>query len=93
MAPLILVHIGLIFYAMRHDLTAAEILTRTQGSVFWGAFYGCFVLLAATHGSIGVRNVLAEWAPVSLTGARVIAVAFGVLLVALGLRAVAAVVL
>ena len=65
LAPLVLVHIAVIFYAMRRGLTATDILSRTHGSVAWAAFYGTFVLAAAIHGSIGVRNVLAEWSPLS----------------------------
>ena len=35
MAPLVLVHLGLIVYAVRDGLTAAEILARTQGHWGW----------------------------------------------------------
>ena len=92
LAPLILVHLGLIVYAVRGGLSAAEILARTQGSLLWGLFYGLFVLAVALHAPIGLRNVLGEWTPWrgrSLDGAMV---AFGALLLGLGLRAVAAVV-
>ena len=93
LAPLVLVHIAVIFYAMRRGLTATDILSRTHGSVAWAAFYGTFVLAAAIHGSIGVRNVLAEWSPLSGRAAGIAAALFGALLIALGWRAVAAVVL
>jgi fumarate reductase subunit C len=66
---------------------------RTRGSVAWATFYGAFVIAASVHGSIGVRNVLAEWSPLGDRGAGIISVIFGAALVALGLRAVAAVVL
>ena len=93
MAPLVLVHLVLIFYATRRGLSAAEILTRTRGSVTWGLFYGVFVLSAATHGAIGVRTIAAEW--LGLRGSALDALMWGLGLVlgALGLRAVAAVVL
>lgn len=93
LVPMILVHIAVIFYATRQGLTAADILTRTHGSVTWAAFYGTFVLAAAIHGSIGVRNVLAEWSPLKARATGVAAGAFGAVLIILGLRAVAAVVL
>lgn len=93
LAPLVLVHIAVIFYAMRRGLTATDILSRTHGSVAWAAFYGTFVLAAAIHGSIGVRNVLAEWSPLSGRAAGIAAALFGALLIVLGWRAVAAVVL
>ena len=36
MAPLVLVHIAVIFYATRQGLTAADILSRTHGSAHVG---------------------------------------------------------
>jgi fumarate reductase subunit C len=93
MAPMILVHLAIIFYATRHGLSAADILSRTRGSIWWFFFYGTFVFLAAIHASIGVRNVLAEWTGLRDRQSGILAIAFGVLLLALGLRAVAAVVL
>jgi fumarate reductase subunit C len=93
MLPLVLVHIAVIFYATRKGMTAADILARTRGSTVWASYYGVFVVAAAIHASIGVRNVLTEWSPLEDRGAGWLAVAFGFLLLALGLRAVAAVVL
>jgi fumarate reductase subunit C len=91
--PMLCVHVAVMFYAMRRGLTAADILSRTHGSVAWGLFYGAFVLIASVHGSIGVRNVLAEWSPLTDRGAAIGAAIFGATLTVLGLRAVTAVVL
>ncbi len=93
MLPLVLVHVAVIFYAARSGMTAADILARTRGSVLWATFYGTFVAAAAIHASIGVRNVLTEWSPLRERAAGVFAVTLGALLLLLGLRAVAAVVL
>jgi fumarate reductase subunit C len=93
MVPLVLVHLALIFYAMRKGLSAADILSRTRGSVAWAAFYGVFVVAAAVHAPIGLRTVLAEWTPLGDRTRDLAAIAFGLLLLMLGLRAVAAVVL
>jgi fumarate reductase subunit C len=93
MAPLVMVHIAVIFYATRHDLSAVDILGRTRGSIAWAAFYGLFVLAVSIHASIGVRNVLTEWTPLPERRVDACAVFFGLVLVVLGLRAVAAVVL
>src|ERR671935_1207079 len=93
MVPLVLVHVVVIFYATRKGLSAADILARTRGSIAWAAFYGAFVVAAAIHASIGVRNVLTEWSPLQDRGAGMLAGAFGVLLFLLGARAVVAVVL
>jgi fumarate reductase subunit C len=93
MAPLVAVHIAVIFYATRQGLSAADILSRTRGSIVWGAYYGLFVAAVSIHAAIGVRNVLAEWSPLLERHAGRFALAFGLILAALGARAVLAVVL
>ena len=93
MAPLVLLHIAVIFYATHKGLSAADILSRTRGSVAWAAFYGLFVLAVSVHASIGVRTVLGEWLGLRGNTRNIAAGIFGLLLLALGLRAVAAVVL
>jgi fumarate reductase subunit C len=93
MAPLVLVHIVVIFYATRQDLTAADILSRTRGSIIWAAYYGVFVAAASIHAAIGVRNILDEWSPLTNRRAGLFAVLLGLILATLGFRAVAAVVL
>ena len=96
LAPLVLAHLVVIFYATAQGLSAAAILGRTRGSGGWALFYGLFVLAAAVHGAIGVRNVLAEWGPRSLKqdDGRLNAILWGtgIVLAVLGLRAVYAVV-
>ena len=57
----VLVHLATMIYAVRGGLTAAEILSRTQGSAAWFAFYSLFVLAIVVHVPIGLRAVLAEW--------------------------------
>jgi len=91
LAPLVLVHLGLAIYAIHGGLTAAEILGRTQGNAGWMMFYGLFVVAAAVHAPIGLRNVVREW--LGLKGGTVdgALALFGLLLLVLGLRAVAAV--
>jgi fumarate reductase subunit C len=93
MAPLVLAHLAIIFYATRHGLSAADILGRTQGSLGWGAFYALFVLAAATHGAIGLRTIAMEWGGLKGRAPDLVMWGFGLVLAALGLRAVAAVVL
>ena len=92
LAPLVLIHLGLILYAVRGGLTAGEILGRTQGSLGWALFYGVFVLAAAIHAPLGLRNILREWTGANARAAGWVAAGFGALLLILGLRAVAAVV-
>jgi fumarate reductase subunit C len=93
LAPFVLVHLGLVIYAVRGGLSAAEILSRTQGSLFWVLFYGLFVVAVAVHAPIGLRNVLREWTPWRGHSLDWAMLGFAGLLTALGLRAVAAVVL
>lgn len=93
MVPLVAIHIAVIFYATRQGLSAADILSRTRGSIVWGAYYGLFVAAVSIHAAIGVRNVLTEWSPLSERHAGRLALLFGLALAALGARAVAAVVL
>ncbi len=91
MLPLIIAHIVTIVYATRHGLSAADILSRTHGSIAWASFYGLFVLLAATHGAIGLRVVVAEWTGLRGIALAVFMIAAGLLLAALGARALFAV--
>jgi fumarate reductase subunit C len=93
MAPLVLVHLAVIFYVARAGMTTADILSRTHDSLAWAAFYGVFVAAASIHAAIGVRNILNEWSPLGERRAGRLAVAFGLLLAALGFHAVVALVL
>lgn len=92
MAPLVLLHLGLIIYAIQGGLDASEILSRTRGSLFWGSVYGVFVIAVSVHAAIGLRKVAREW--LQLRGLMLAGlgwICFGGLLFA-GLRAVVAVV-
>ena len=93
MAPLVLVHVAVIFYAARKGMNAADILGRTRGSVLWASFYGAFVVAVAIHAPIGVHNVLVEWSRLSERRSGIFATILGLCLLLLGLRAVVAVVL
>src|SRR5262249_32918893 len=60
LAVCVLVHLVTIIYAVRHGLSASEILSRTRGNAGWAAFYAVFVIAVAVHAPIGLRSVLAE---------------------------------
>ncbi len=60
MAPLVLLHLGLMIYAIQGGLEASEILARTRGSLFWGSVYGLFVISVSVHAAIGLRNIARE---------------------------------
>lgn len=91
MAPLTLGHIAVMIYAVQGGLTAEEILSRTQGSVFWFLFYGSFVLAVSLHAAIGLRVILHE--TIGLRGGRLTLTTWGIalILLAMGLQALFAV--
>jgi fumarate reductase subunit C len=92
LALCVLVHLVTLIYAVRGGLSAAEILQRTRGSVTWGAFYTLFVIAVAVHAPIGLRAILNEW--FALRGAKleIVVAIVALVLIALGMRAVWAVV-
>lgn len=92
MAPLVLLHLGVMIYAIQGGLSADEILARTRGSLLWGGTYGLFVLAVAVHAAIGLRNIMREWWHVTGPLLAGLSWLFGLGLLAAGLRAVAAVV-
>ena len=92
LAPLVVAHLVLIVIASRDGLSAAEILSRTQGSIGWAAFYGTFVIAAAVHAPIGLRNVIREATPWQGRGLDTAMALLFVVMLAIGLRAVIAVV-
>ncbi len=91
MAPLVAVHLVVILIAVRGGLTAAEIQARTEGNWAFAGFYALFVLAAALHAPIGLRNVLREWTGLGGRPLDLAMLVFGVFLALAGLRAVAAV--
>ena len=93
MAPLVLIHLGVMIYAIQGGIDAAEILQRTRGSLLWGANYGLFVIAVSVHAAIGLRNILREWLSLRGVGLSVISWIFFAGLLTAGLRAVAAVVI
>ncbi|MCR9110929.1 succinate dehydrogenase [Marivita sp. XM-24bin2] len=91
MAPFVVVHIGVMIYAIQGGLSAAEILGRTQGSAFWFVFYGLFVVAVSIHAAIGLRTILGEWAGLRGGQRDVISALIGLGLLLLGAQAVWAV--
>lgn len=91
MAPLVLGHIAVMIYAIQGGLSVSEILGRTQGSAFWFAFYGLFVLAVSVHAAIGLRVIVHEWAGLRGVVLSLFTWATGLGLFTLGARAVWAV--
>jgi len=92
MAPLALVHLVLIVYAVQGGLDAQEILSRTRGSIAWATLYGLFVIAVSVHAAIGLRTIGQEWLKLQGTLLNVLTWGSGLGLLLLGFRAVYAVV-
>ena len=93
MVPLVIGHLATMIFAVRNGLSAEEILGRTRGSIFWGGFYGLFVVAVSIHATIGLRTIAAEWLGGSPRLLNAGAVLLAVILLLLGGLAVAGVVL
>lgn len=93
MAPLVIGHLVTMIYAIRGGLSAAEILSRTQGSLAWFLFYGLFVIAVSVHGAIGLRGIAHEWGGLRGRMLDLFMWGIGALLFLLGARAVWAVTL
>ena len=93
MAPLVLGHLAVMIYAVQGGLSASEILSRTQGSLFWGLSYGLFVAAVAVHAAIGLRVIVHEHLKLSGGALDAFTWIVGVILFGMGARAIAAVVL
>ena len=91
LALCVVVHLATMIYAVRHGLSAAEILGRTQGNYAWFAFYALFITAVAIHAPIGVRTIVNE--TLGWRGAAVdfLMLVLGVALALWGFRAVFAV--
>lgn len=92
LAPMVLLHLGMMIYAIQGGLSAEEILARTRGSLWWGSFYGLFVCAVAVHAAIGLRTLLGEWAGLRGLPRAILCWIAALGLLVLGLRAVVAVV-
>ncbi len=90
LAPLVILHLATMIYAVQGGLSASEILARTQGSVLWGTLYGIFIVAVAVHGAIGLRTIVREMTRIQGAGASAVAVLFCAGVLTLGFGAVEA---
>lgn len=91
LAPLVLIHLVTMIYAVQGGLSASEILSRTQGNAAWAVLYGLFIVAVSVHGAIGLRTILREMTPVRGAAASVVAAVFCIGVLTLGYRAVGAI--
>ena len=87
----VLLHLATIIYAVRGGLSAGEILARTQGNWPFALFYLVFVTAVAVHAPIGLARIVEEWLGWRGRASALLAAAFALTLLVLGLRAVWAV--
>ena len=88
LALCVIVHIGVMIYAVRGGLSAAEILGRTRGNLGFAAFYAVFVLACVVHVPIGLAKVCEEWLGLNRFLAVTAAKLATITILFLGLRAV-----
>lgn len=88
LAVFVVVHLVIMVYAMKGGLTAAEILSRTQGNWFFGVFYAAFVIACAVHVPIGVAKIGKEWGSMSAVSARLLSRFLVVVILVMGFAAV-----
>lgn len=88
LALCVIVHIGIIIYAVRGGLSGTEILARTRGSLAFGLFYATFVLACAAHVPVGLSNIAQEWLGWGVGSSRVLSLLAGLLILAMGWCAV-----
>ena len=91
LALCVIVHLVTMIYAVRHGLSAAEILGRTRGNYALFAFYATFVGAVAIHAPIGARTILAETLGLRGVLVDVVVLVLGLVLALWGWRAVLAV--
>jgi fumarate reductase subunit C len=88
LAGLVAIHLALIIYAIDGGMTAGEILSRTRASLFWPMFYGVFVIAITIHAPLGLRNILLELTKINHRPVNALSLAFALMLLLLGARAV-----
>ncbi len=92
LAACVLVHLVTIVYAVRSGLSGEALLARTRGSVAFAVFYTMFVLACAVHVPIGLARIAEEWLGWRERASALAARAVALAIVAMGLRAVYAMV-
>jgi fumarate reductase subunit C len=92
LAVCVVIHLVMIVYASRGGLTAADILARTRGNIPFAVFYSVFVVACAVHVPIGLKAIAIEWLGWRDRNSAMAAVFIALALLAMGLRAVYAVI-
>lgn len=87
----VVLHLAGILIAVRHELSAADVLARTRGNGLFLAYYGLFAAATAVHAPIGLRNVIAEWSRWRGRSLDLAMLGLGLTILVLGLRAAYAV--
>ncbi len=91
LAPLVVVHLGVMVYAVQGGLSTAEMLSRTQANPIWPVYYGIFYTAAALHAAIGLRVIAREHTKLRPGMIDAAAGVFALATLTLGVRAVMAI--
>lgn len=84
----VVVHLGMIIYAVQDGLSAAEIITRVSGNILWFVFYAVFIVAVAVHAPIGVRTILNEMTGLSARATHLVMAVLCLVILVMGFRAV-----
>lgn len=84
----VLVHLGMIIYAVQDGLSAAEIISRVSGNFLWFVFYAIFIIAVAIHAPIGVRTILNEMTNLSAKATHLIMAVLCLVILVMGFRAI-----
>ena len=81
-----IVHIGGIIVAVQHGLTTVEITNRVGANIGWFLFYSIFIISAAIHAPLGLRNILSEMTEISNEIVNIFSLVFCLIILLLGLK-------
>lgn len=88
LALCVIVHLGMIIYAVQDGLSAAEIIGRVSGNIAWFAFYAVFVIAVALHAPIGIRTILNEMTGLDPKQTHLIMAILCLIILTMGFRAI-----
>tara|TARA_R110002049_G_scaffold86285_1_gene219511 strand:+ start:611 stop:958 length:348 start_codon:yes stop_codon:yes gene_type:complete len=87
LAPLVVIHIGLILMAARTHPTPATVLEQFQAQPLWPLFYLIFVLAITVHVPIGLWQIWRSIEALPTWLGALLSTCFALILLLLGLRA------
>jgi len=87
LALCVMLHMTLIIAIMHRGVSAADILHRAHTHPEWLLFYSLFLLCISLHAALGIRTLLTEWINPGKRACLLLSALFGLILLAMGARA------